>query len=158
MSLLLQPISCPRSRWRSISRKPNAPKPGNLTHVGLGTFIDPRVDGGKTNELTKTQGEDIVTVINVKGRDFLFYHAFPIHVAFLRGTSADPDGNITMEKEAMVLDALSMAQAVRNSDGVVIVQVERIADRGTLPTPPHGDQGRPPEHPHGGSFQIPGGR
>ncbi|MBB5346295.1 propionate CoA-transferase [Desulfoprunum benzoelyticum] len=122
------PLGVASQLYRDIA----AGKPGNLTHVGLGTFIDPRVDGGKINELTKTQGEDIVTVMNVKGRDYLFYHAFPIHVAFLRGTSADPDGNITMEKEAMVLDALSMAQAVRNSGGVVIVQVKRIADSGTL--------------------------
>ena len=109
-----------------------AGKPGNLAHVGLGTFIDPRVDGGKLNELTKTQGEDLVTVMNVDGKDYLLYKSFPIHVAFLRGTTADPDGNITMEKEAMVLDALSMAQAARNSGGVVIVQVERLADSGTL--------------------------
>jgi len=122
------PLGAASQLYRDIA----AGKPGNLTHVGLGTFIDPRVDGGKINELTKSQGEDIVTVMNVKGRDYLFYHAFPIHVALLRGTSADPDGNITMEKEAMVLDALSMAQAVRNSGGVVIVQVERIADSGTF--------------------------
>ena len=109
-----------------------AGKPGNLTHVGLGTFIDPRVDGGKLNEMTKSRGEDLISVVNVDGKDYLLYRAFPIHVALLRGTTADSDGNITMEKESMVLDALSMAQATRNSGGVVIVQVERLADRGTL--------------------------
>lgn len=109
-----------------------AGKPGNLTHVGLGTFIDPRVDGGKLNELTKSKGKDIITVMNVEGKEYLFYKSFPIHVAFLRGTTADSNGNITMEKESMVLDALSMAQATHNSGGVVIVQVERLADRGTL--------------------------
>lgn len=109
-----------------------AGKPGNLTHVGLGTFVDPRVDGGKLNELTKSQGEDIVTVMNVDGKDYLFYKAFPINVAFLRGTTADADGNVTMEKEALTLGALAMAMAARNSGGVVIVQVERTAERGTL--------------------------
>jgi len=109
-----------------------AGKPGNLTHVGLGTFVDPRVDGGKLNELTKSKGEDIVTVMNVDGKDYLFYKSFPINVAFLRGTTADPDGNITMEKEALTLDALAMATAVRNCGGVVVVQVERLAERGTL--------------------------
>jgi propionate CoA-transferase len=109
-----------------------AGKPGNLTHVGLGTFVDPRVDGGKLNELTKSRGEDIVTVMNVDGKDYLFYKAFPINVAFLRGTTADPDGNITMEKEALTLDALAMATAARNCGGIVIVQVERLAERGTL--------------------------
>jgi propionate CoA-transferase len=109
-----------------------AGKPGNLTHVGLGTFIDPRIDGGKLNELTKSKGEDLITLINIGGKDYLFYRAFPINVALLRGTTADPDGNITMEKEALTLDGLSMAMAARNSNGFVIVQVERIAERGTL--------------------------
>lgn len=122
------PMGAVTQLYRDIA----AGKPGNLTHVGLGTFIDPRVDGGKLNELTKTQGEDLITVMNVDGKDYLLYKSFPINVAFLRGTTADPDGNITMEKEAMVLDALSMAQAARNSGGVVIVQVERLADSGTL--------------------------
>lgn len=109
-----------------------AHKPGNLTHVGLGTFIDPREEGGKLNDLTKARGSDIVSVMTVEGKEYLFYKAFPIHVAFLRGTTADPDGNITMEKECAVLDALAMAQATRNSGGIVIVQVERLARAGTL--------------------------
>ncbi len=109
-----------------------AGKPGNLTHVGLGTFCDPRVDGGKLNELTKAQGQDIVTLMTIDGKEYLFYKAFPINVAFLRGTTADPDGNVTMEKEALTLDALPMAMAARNCGGIVIVQVERLADRGTL--------------------------
>ena len=124
------PMGAVTQLYRDIA----AGKPGNLTHVGLGTFIDPRVDGGKLNDLTKTQGEDLITLMQVDGKDYLFYKAFPIHVAFLRGTTADPDGNITMEKECMVLDALAMAQAARNSGGVVIVQVERLADNGTLNT------------------------
>ncbi|WP_428154370.1 acyl CoA:acetate/3-ketoacid CoA transferase [Desulfococcus sp.] len=122
------PMGAVTQLYRDIA----AGKPGNLTHVGLGTFIDPRVDGGKLNELTKTEGEDLIILINVEGKDYLFYKSFPIHVALLRGTTADSDGNITMEKESMVLDALAMAQAARNSGGVVIVQVERLADRGTL--------------------------
>ena len=109
-----------------------AGKPGNITHVGLGTFCDPRVDGGKLNDLTKTRGGDIVSLITIDGKEYLFYKAFPINVAFLRGTTADPDGNITMEKEAMTLDALPMAMAARNCGGIVIVQVERLADFGTL--------------------------
>ena len=122
------PMGAVTQLYRDIA----AGKPGNLTHVGLGTFLDPRIDGGKLNDLTKSEGEDLITVMQVDGKDYLLYKSFPIHVAFLRGTTADPDGNITMEKESMVLDALSMAQAARNSGGVVIVQVERLADRGTL--------------------------
>jgi len=94
-----------------------AGKPGNLTHVGLNTFIDPRVDGGKLNELTKTEGDDLITLMNVDGKDYLFYRAFPINIAFLRGTTADPDGNITMEKESMVLEPLARkVHAIANYD------------------------------------------
>ena len=107
-------------------------KPGHLTYVGLGTFVDPRIDGGKLNELTKTKGEDLIRLIDIDGKECLVYKTMPIDVAILRGTTADADGNITMEKEALTLEALSMAMAARNSGGIVMVQVERIADRGTL--------------------------
>ena len=109
-----------------------ANKPGTITHVGLGTFIDPRIDGGKLNEKTFREGRDIVELIHVNGREYILYKAFPINVAIIRGTTADLDGNISMEKEPLTLEALTMAMAAKNSGGFVIVQVERIADRGTL--------------------------
>jgi len=104
-------------------------KPRIITPVGLGTFVDPRLDGGKINAVTT---EDIVELIVFDGREYLAYKTFPINVAILRGTTADTDGNVTMEKEALTLDSLAMATAARNSGGFVIVQVERVADRGTL--------------------------
>jgi propionate CoA-transferase len=109
-----------------------AHRPGTITTVGMGTFVDPRVEGGKINDLTKNKGDDLIEVIQIKGQEYLFYKAFPIHVAIIRGTTADADGNITMEREALTLDALSMAMAAKNSNGFVIAQVERIAERGTL--------------------------
>ena len=106
-----------------------AHKPRTITTVGLGTFVDPRNGGGKINQLTT---EDIVELIRFDDREYLAYKTLPINVAILRGTTADTDGNVTMEKEALTLESLAIATAARNSGGFVVVQVERIADRGTL--------------------------
>jgi propionate CoA-transferase len=106
-----------------------AGKPGLLSKVGLGTFVDPRMEGGKMNRITQ---EDLVTLMMVAEEEYLFYKGTPISVAFIRGTTADPDGNVTMEHEALILENLAMALAAKNSHGYVICQVERIAAEGTL--------------------------
>ena len=107
-----------------------AGKPGTISHVGLETFVDPRQDGGR---VSGTQSPDLVELITIAGRERLFYHALPIHVALLRGSTADEHGNITMEREALILDNLAQAMAARNSGGVVIVQVDQIAAKSSLP-------------------------
>jgi propionate CoA-transferase len=106
-----------------------AGKPGTITHVGLGTFIDPRLEGGKLNKRTT---EDLVELIELHGKEWLFYPTKPINVAFLRGTTADPEGNVTAEHESLDLDNLAQAMAVKNSGGIVIVQVERLAKSKSL--------------------------
>lgn len=104
-------------------------KAGLFSQVGLGTFVDPRNGGGMLNARTT---EPIVKLMEIAGEEYLFFDAIPINVAVIRGTTADTDGNITMEKEALTLESLSIAMAAKNSGGLVIVQVERVAQAGTL--------------------------
>jgi propionate CoA-transferase len=119
----------PQGEFSRLLRAIAAGAPGIITHVGLNTFVDPRIEGGKLNEISK---EEFCRIIEIDGKEYLFYKSFPINVALIRGTTADKLGNITMEKEPVFIDAFAMACACHNSGGIVIVQVERIAEAGTL--------------------------
>ncbi len=112
-----------------LFRETAAGRPGLITSVGLGTFVDPRSEGGRMNAAST---EEVVRIIELDGEQYLFYPRRPIDVAFLRGTTADERGNVTMEHEAATLDALSIAQATKNSGGIVLVQVEQVTTRHAL--------------------------
>ncbi|MBO7709220.1 MAG: acyl CoA:acetate/3-ketoacid CoA transferase [Lachnospiraceae bacterium] len=111
--------------WREIA----AGRPGLMTRVGLGTFIDPRVEGGRMNRETK---EDVAELVSAGGEEYLFYRSFPVDVALLRGTVADENGNISFMNEGIMNEGLAVAQAAHNCGGIVIVQVQYLAKAQTL--------------------------
>ena len=126
----LETYTLPQGSLSQLMREMAAGRPGLISHVGLHTFVDPRHGGGRQSP---SACEDLVELIEFAGREWLFYKPIHVDIAFLRGTTADEDGNISMEKEAIFGEMLSMAQAARRCGGVVIVQVARLAKRGTLP-------------------------
>lgn len=111
--------------YRAIGGK----KPGVFTHVGLKTFADPRETGGRLNNRSK--GE-VVKLIELEGKEYLWYKSFPVDVAIIRGTTADERGNVSIEKEAIKGEFYVQALAAKNSGGKVIVQVERLTQTGTI--------------------------
>lgn len=119
------PEGCILHLYRNIA----AGGPGTLSKVGIGTYVDPRNGGGRMNDITT---EELVEVVELAGEEWLFYRKVPINVVFLRGTTADMEGNITMERESLILEDLVLAMAAKNCGGYVICQVERIAETGSL--------------------------
>jgi propionate CoA-transferase len=125
----IQAYNLPEGVITHLYRDIAAGRPGTLSRVGIGTFVDPRHEGGRMNAATV---EQMVRVVEVDGEDYLFFRALPVNVALIRGTTADPDGNVTMERETLILDSLALAIAARNSRGLTLCQVERVATEGSL--------------------------
>ena len=119
----------PQGSLSQLTRHIASRSPGLLTKVGLGTFVDPLLEGGKLNSRCS---EDLVRRVEFAGEQWLHYPCPKIDVALIRGTLADEDGNVTLDKEGVLLEQLSIAQAARACGGIVIVQVERVVASGSL--------------------------
>ena len=126
----VQAWNLPIGTLAQLLREMAGNRPGVITKIGLNTFVDPRLQGGKMNDITK---EDLVEVMEIDGEEYLRYKSFKnLNVGVIRGTYADENGNLTMEKEAAFLEALALAEAVKNKGGIVIAQVEDVVANGTL--------------------------
>ncbi|ROR21743.1 propionate CoA-transferase [Comamonas sp. BIGb0124] len=120
------PSGCVMQLYREIG----GGRPGLFTHVGLGTFVDPRHQGGKMNQAAR---EDLVEVVQIGGRELLWYKSFPINVTIIRGSFADADGNVSLDQEAANVDVYAAALAAHNSGGIVIAQVRTAVELNSLP-------------------------
>ncbi len=107
--------------------------PGAISTTGLGTFADPRQGGGKANQRTYDLGKEVVSLMEIGGQEVLFYPSFPIDVCFIRATYGDEAGCLSIANEAMSVEQFELAAAVHNSGGIVIAQVDKIVQRGSIP-------------------------
>lgn len=122
----------PQGMQLQVCRAIGAKRPGVITKVGLKTYADPRVEGCKANKAAKECGDEVVDIIHLYDQDYMFYKSRPIDVCFIKATTADVDGNLSIEKEGVRLSILEMALATRNSGGIVIAQVERLTEAHTI--------------------------
>lgn len=125
----IEAYTLPQGSMSQLMREMAAGRPGLLTRIGLHSFVDPRLQGGRQSRCAT---EDLVELVEFRGEEHLFYRPFEVDVALVRGSAADEDGNISMEHEAVTLEMLSIAQAARRCGGIVVAQVKRIVPRGSI--------------------------
>jgi propionate CoA-transferase len=126
----IESYTLPQGAISQLTREMAAGRPGLITKTGLHTLVDPRQLGARQSP---SATEDLIELIEIAGEEWLRFKPFPLDVVFLRGTTSDQDGNITMEQEAIPGEMLSSAQAARRQGAAVVVQVKRLAQRHTLP-------------------------
>lgn len=125
----IEAYNLPQGVMAQMLRTAAAGQPGLLSHVGLGTFVDPRIQGGKLNDVTK---EDLIRLMEIDGKEWLYYPVVPLNVCFIRATTVDTEGYASMEDEIIYADVLAMAQATHNNGGLVILQAKRLVKAGSI--------------------------
>jgi propionate CoA-transferase len=121
---VIEAYSLPAGVISTLLREIGAGRPGLITRIGMGTFADPQFGGGRCNARATDQ---LVERVSFDGRTYLRYKPFRVDVGIVRGSQADPVGNISLRNEPADLDAYAVALAAHNSDGRVIAQVrERV--------------------------------
>lgn len=128
----IEAFNLPQGQMANMFHSMALQEPGKLSKVGLGTYIDPRIEGGKMNQRAKESGYDTVSVVEVDGEEYIQYKPIKIDTLLIRGTYADENGNISTEREAMVLEILPAVMATKRWGGRVICQVEQIVRNGTI--------------------------
>lgn len=126
---LIEAYAIPQGILSQLTRAMAGRKPGILTKTGIGTYVDPRIEGGKMNQVTK---RDLSRVMEIDGEEWLFFKSINFDIAIIRATTADENGNLTLENETVITESLAMAQAAKANGGIVIAEVERVAIAGTL--------------------------
>jgi propionate CoA-transferase len=125
-------VCLPQGQIATLYRSIAAGRPGNLTRIGLGTFVDPRLESGKVNQPARDHAPDYVAIQRIDDQEFMFYRSFKIDVGIFRASAVDPDGNCSLDDEAVTLDALAITQAAHNAGGLVICQAKSLVGRGTI--------------------------
>jgi propionate CoA-transferase len=125
----IEAYTLPQGALSQLMREMAAGRAGLVTKVGLNTFVDPRIGGGRQS---RRATEDLIEVIQLRGEEYLFYRPYALNIAFIRGSAIDEAGNLSMEHEAVTLEMLSIAQATRRQGGLVIAQAKRLVPHGTL--------------------------
>lgn len=128
----IEAFNLPQGQMANLFHSMALREPGKLSKVGLGTYIDPRYEGGKMNQRAIDSGYETVSLVEIDGEEYIRYHHIPIDTLLIRGTCADENGNISTRQEAMVLEILPAVMATKRWGGKVICQVERIVKNGTI--------------------------
>lgn len=128
----IEAFNLPQGQMANMFHSMALREPGKLSKIGLGTYIDPRIEGGKMNDRTKECGDDLVAVVEIDGEEYLQYKPIPIDTLLIRGTYCDENGNLSTDEEGMILEVLPAVMAARRWGGRVIAQVKGVVKNGTL--------------------------